>query len=263
MIRALYNAGSGMIMQQLSMDNIANNMANINTTGYKKTRTEFADALYSRLRGENAANRWGQVLPQPVDVGNGTRLAATLIDFSQGNLQQTGLELDLAIEGDGFFALRLPDGRIAYTRNGAFHRDAAGRVVSAQGYLLEPPLTVPAGAKGLTIAPDGTVTALLPGEDEPAVIGRITLYTFTNPAGMEKIGENLFVPTVNSGQATAGFPGAQGLGKLRQGYLEMANVNLAEEMVEVITAQRAYEINSRVVRTCDEMLGMANSLLRR
>ena len=262
MIRALYSASSGMQAQQLNLDVVANNLANVNTTGFKRTRTDFEDLLYQTFRAPGATGPQGSTIPSGIQVGNGTRPVATQRIFSQGDFQQTENPLDLVVEGDGFFQITRPDGTTAYTRSGAFKKDGTGRVVTSEGYVLQPNLVIPTDAKGLTIASDGTVSVTVAGQNQAQQIGQIQLAQFVNPAGLLSVGRNLFTPTSASGNAVTGVAGTNGLGTIAQGFLELSNVKVVDEMVAMITTQRAYEANSRAIQTADEMLAMSNNLRR-
>ncbi|WP_425058620.1 Flagellar basal-body rod protein FlgG [Sporomusa carbonis] len=260
MIRALWTAGTGMVAQQANLDMISNNLANVNTTGFKKSRVEFQDLMYQTLRQAGAATGPDTQLPSGVQVGHGVREVATQKLYTQGNFQNTGNDFDLAIEGDGFFQITMPDGTLAYTRDGSFKKDSQGRMVTAEGYPLEPAITIPENATGITVSSDGLVTATLSTGTQD--IGQITIARFVNPAGLESIGRNLVKETAASGAPTVGNPGTDGAGTLVQQYLEMSNVQVVEEMVNMIVAQRAYEVNSKAIQTADDMLGQAASLKR-
>lgn len=262
MIRSLYTAATGMEAQQLNLDITANNLANVSTTGFKKSRVDFQDLLYQTIRSAGGTQAQGVQVPTGVQVGLGTRIGATQKVFTTGDMISTGNPLDVAIEGDGFFQVRLPSGEIAYTRDGSFKKDADGKLVTSDGYALEPAVTIPSGALDVTIGEDGSVTATVQGQTEPQPCGNIELVNFLNPAGLMSHGRNLFTSTVASGEPVTGTPGQDGLGKLSPGYLEMANVKVVEEMVNLITAQRAYEVNSKSIQTADEMLNIANNLRR-
>ena len=262
MIRALYSASSGMQAQALNLDVVANNLANVNTAGFKRTRTDFEDLLYQTFRAPGATGPQGSTIPSGIQVGNGTRPVATQRIFSQGDFQQTENPLDLVVEGDGFFQITRPDGATAYTRSGAFKKDGTGRVVTSEGYVLLPNLVIPVDAKGLTVASDGTVSVTVAGQNQAQQIGQIQLAQFVNPAGLLSVGRNLFMPTSASGNAVTGVAGTTGLGTIAQGFLEMSNVKVVDEMVAMITTQRAYEANSRAIQTADEMLAMSNNLRR-
>jgi flagellar basal-body rod protein FlgG len=263
MIRELYTSATGMSAQQLNMDVIANNLANVNTTGFKRSRADFQDLLYQNSRGAGTAAAQGTEVPTGIRVGLGTRTAAVERIVSQGGFRQTGNSLDLVIEGDGFFQVPLPDGQIGYTRDGTFKPDSQGRLVSSDGNPLIPEISVPPEANGkVTVGQDGTVSASLPGQAAPQQLGQIQLARFVNATGLESIGRNIFRPTAASGTGTTGTPGLEGIGTLGSGMLEMSNVKVVEEMVDMITAQRAYEINSKSIQAADEMLRVANNLRR-
>ncbi len=260
MLRTLYTAATGMEAQQLRMDVISNNLANASTTGFKKTRAEFEDLLSETVRGASAPTARGGGEPTPFQVGLGVHTGTTTRSFAPGDLLNTQNPLDLAIEGNGFFRVQRSSGDPAYTRAGNFRVDATGRLVTTHGEMVEPGITVPPDATAVTISPDGTVTATVPGRADPAPLGQLTLATFTNPSGLESIGNNLFVQTVASGDAQQVRPGDQGAGTLAQGMLEGANVKAVEEMIDMIATQRAYELNSKVIQTADQMLQRLTSL---
>ena len=262
MIRALYSAASGLEAQQLNIDVIANNLANVNTAGFKQSRSEFQDLLYQNVRASGAASSTSTDLPVGLQVGLGSRPVATSRLFTQGEFRQTGNPLDLVIEGQGFFQVRLPNGDIAYTRAGAFHLNREGSVVTADGNLLEPQVTIPNDAETITVGTDGTVSVTQPGQAQAQQVGTIQLAIFQNPAGLNSIGKNLFMPTTSSGEAITGPAGENGIGTINQGFLEQSNVSVVEEMVNMIIGQRAYEINSKVVKTADEMLQTMNNVVR-
>ncbi len=264
MMRSLWTAASGMIGEQFHIDTIANNLANINTTGFKKTRAEFEDLLYQTIRLAGTPSSEISQYPTGIQVGLGVRPAATQKFYTQGSLQNTGNKLDIAIEGEGFLGVILPDGTQAYTRDGTLKLDSNGEIVTSQGYRLNPPIVLPDEfeIQSLTISKDGLVTVKVAGEDEDIEVGRILLYRFINPAGLTNIGENYVKESPASGPAVEGVPSLAGYGKLHQGFLEMSNVNAVQEMVDMIVAQRAYEFNSRAIQTSDSMLGTANSLKR-
>ncbi len=263
MIRALWTAASGMVAQQLNVDTIANNLANVNTTGFKRMRVNFQDLPYEVVR-EADATLADQVLPQSIQVGHGVRPAGTYRHFSMGPLEQTDNPLDLAIQGEGFFKVLLPDGTEAYTRDGSFRLDARGRIVTADGFLLQVRGRgeVPADATEILISPEGTITARVPGEASPRSVGEIPLYRFRNPAALHNLGQNLYRATPEAGEPTETAPGSGGTGRLAQGFLERSNVQVVEEMINLIVAQRAYEMNSKAVQTADDMLAVANQLRR-
>jgi flagellar basal-body rod protein FlgG len=261
-LRSLWTAASGMQAQALNIDVISNNLANVNTSGFKRSRADFQDLLYQNLRIAGAASSSGTEIPTSNQIGLGTKVAAVAKNFSQGDYKQTGNELDLAIDGKGFFQITTPEGEIAYSRAGSFKLDGDGNVVNSDGYLLEPQITIPTNAIQLTVGPDGTVTVMNAGELTPSEVGKIETARFANPAGLNATGKNLFMESETSGSPTTGTPGEDGLGTITQGYLEMSNVNIVEEMVYMIMAQRAYEINGKAIQTSDEMLQMANNVKR-
>jgi len=254
MFRALSTAATGMEAQQTQIDVIANNLANVNTAGFKKSRADFQDLLYQTMRAAGATSKDGAEVPVGLQVGLGVRPVATQKMFSAGDVKQTDNPLDLAIEGGGFFQVVQSGGSIAYTRSGAFKTDSQGRLVTGDGFLVEPSITVPADAVSVTVLADGTVSAVQAGQTTPVELGQIQLATFANPAGLENLGRSLFGPTQASGQAVVGAPGTLGMGTVSQGTLEMSNVKVVEEMIDLIVGQRAYEVNARVVQAADEML---------
>jgi len=262
MIRALYTAASGMNAQQTNIDNVAHNLANVNTTGFKKSRVEFEDLVYQEMRSPGASASASTEAPVGLEVGLGTRAVATARNFTSGNLQSTGSPLDLAIEGDGFFQIALPNGSIGYTRAGAFHLDAQGLMVTAEGYALQPNITIPSNATTVSVSKDGIVSASIAGQAAVQTLGTIELANFSNAAGLRPLGGNLFAPTTASGDPETGAPGTDSRGTLAQATLEDSNVSVVEEMVNMIVGQRAYEANSRVVKAADEMLQQVNSLVR-
>ena len=248
--------------QSLNIDVISNNLANVSTTGFKRSRADFQDLLYQNLRPAGTASSSGNQVPTGIQLGQGTRPVATQKIFIQGNYQHTGNELDMAIEGGGFFQIMQPNGEIAYSRSGAFKLNSDGKIVTSDGYPLEPEIAVPSNSISVTIGMDGTVSVLKAGETAPSEIGTIELAQFPNPAGLNSIGRNLYLNTAASGEVTTGTAGKDGRGTLTQGSLEMSNVSVVDEMVNMITAQRAYEINSKSIQAADEMLQMANNLKR-
>ncbi|MFO1228606.1 flagellar basal-body rod protein FlgG [Roseateles sp.] len=254
MIRSLWIAKTGMEAQQTQLDNISNNLANVGTNGYKRSHAIFEDLIYQNLRQSGANTTEQTVLPTGLQVGLGVRPVATARIYSQGNLQQTTNNLDLAIKGEGFFQIQMPDGTNAYTRDGSFQLNANGQIVTNNGYTLLPGITVPGNAQSVTIGSDGVVTVTLPSQVTPQQIGQIQLASFVNPAGLDPRGQNLFTETASSGTPNAGAPNANGLGALQQGFVETSNVNVVEELVQMIQTQRAYELNSKAVQTSDQML---------
>jgi flagellar basal-body rod protein FlgG len=248
--------------QQANIDNVAHNLANVNTTGFKKSRIEFEDLVYQQVRAAGAAASSSTEAPVGLESGLGTRAVATARNFSAGNLRATGAPLDLAIEGQGFLQIAMPDGTKAYTRAGALHLDAQGIVVTNEGYPLEPNITVPANALSVSISKDGVVSAQLAGQAASQTLGTIELANFANTGGLRALGGTLFAATTASGEAETGAPGLDGRGSLVQGFLEDSNVSVVEEMVNMIIGQRAYEANSRVVKAADEMLSQVNTLVR-
>lgn len=261
-MRALWTAATGMHAQQLTLDVAANNLANVQTAGFKRSRVDFQDLVYETLQAPGAASAQGQEIPSGFQIGHGSRAVATQRLFIKGDLQQTGNSLDLAIEGEGFFQILQPSGETAYTRAGAFKKDSEGRMVTSDGFTLQPEITIPQDALSVTVGVDGTVSVTQPGQQQPQQVGTIELVRFINPAGLQSQGRNLFIPTQASGDAIPGTPGLDGLGTLLQGFVESSNVNVVEEMVGLIISQRAYEINSRAIRTADEMMQTANNLVR-
>ena len=256
MFRSLATAASGMEAQQTRLDVTANNIANVSTNGFKKSRAEFADLIYQQTRPAGAITGNGTTAPVATEVGLGTRLVATAREHGQGELHQTNTSLDIAIEGHGYLPVQLPNGETMYTRDGALRLSSEGRLVNSEGYPVGgSEITVPPDTQILTIASDGTVSARLPGDGQSVEVGRIQLATFANAGGLMAAGGNLFRETSESGAAVIGTPGEGGAGNIRQGMLEVSNVNVVEEMIDLISGQRAYEINSRVIRAADEMLG--------
>ncbi len=262
MIRSLYTAATGMMAQQTQIDVTSNNIANVNTMGYKKQRAEFADLFYQVMEYAGVENGSTQGNPTGIEVGLGVRPTAVTKEFSQGNFKESGNNLDMAITGNGFFQIELPDGTIAYSRNGAFKLDGNGTIVNSDGHKLIPEITVPENVQNISISADGTVSVIQAGESQPSQIGKIELANFVNPAGLHSLGDNLYEKTVASGDAVTGSAGLEGFGSIRQGFVEMSNVQLVEEMTDLITGQRAYEANSKAITTSDEMLRTVNELKR-
>ena len=254
MNQSLWIAKTGLDAQQTKIANIANNLANAGTTGFKSSRAIFADLLYQNVRQVGAQSSQDTQLPSGLMVGTGVRTVATEKLFSQGNLQNTGNPLDMAIQGSGFFQILLPDGSEAYTRDGSFQIDQQGQLVTAAGFQVQPALTLPENAESVTVAGDGTVSVQLPGSGQSNQIGTIQLADFVNPAGLQPIGDNLYIESSSSGAPQPGNPGLNGLGVLQQGHVESSNVNVVEELVNMIETQRAYEMNSRAISTADQML---------
>jgi len=254
MIRSLWIAKTGMEGQQIKLDAISNNLANVGTNGYKRGGVVFEDLMYQTLRQPGAASSEQSTLPTGLQVGLGVRAAASTRNFSQGAMQQTSSPLDVAISGPGFFQIQMPDGTTGYTRDGAFQLDANGQLVTNSGHPVQPGLTVPRNATSVAIAPDGTVTAAIPGQAAPQNLGQLQLASFINPAGLESRGQNLFSETSASGTPSAGAPTTSGLGALQSGFVEGSNVNVVEELVSMIATQRAYELNSKAIQTSDQML---------
>jgi flagellar basal-body rod protein FlgG len=263
MIRALYSAASGMTAQQLNVDNIANNLANASTVGYKQRRAQFQDLLYQNLVQPGSSAGAQTVVPTGLQLGLGTRASSNEIIFSQGSFSATDNPLDMVIQGKGFFQVRRPSGELAYTRAGSFHLDRDGNVVTSDGDPLEPQITLPPDAQTISIAADGTVSYTQPNQTAAQLAGQVQLANFQNPAGLNSIGRNLYTPTDASGDPTVGNPGGQeGLGTLLQGYVEQSNVSVVEEFINLIVAQRGYEANSKVVKAADDMYQQINNLTR-
>lgn len=257
MMRALYTAASGMEALQYNMDTISNNLANVNTTGFRRNEARFQDLVYQELRAPGTPVG-ASVVPVGQDVGLGTKVGSSEKIFTQGNLEQTGNSLDLAIEGDGFFQVTQADGTTAYTRDGSFKLDANGAIVTADGYFLQPQITIPQNAQAVAVGADGTVTAMVPGSTQPQQLGQIQLARFVNPAGLSPVGgHNLYTQTGASGAPVVAQPGLNGAGSLQSGYLENSNVQVVQEIVNMIVAQRAFEANSKAISTADQMLSTA------
>jgi flagellar basal-body rod protein FlgG len=261
MLRAFSTAATGMTAQQQIVDVIANNLANINTTGFKRSQMDFQDLMYVKLRPAGATVEEGTNSPTGLEIGSGVKSASTVKVFTPGELENTSNPLDIAIQGEGFFQVRSSDGTIRYTRDGSFRLDADGNFVTASGYFVEPSISVPTDAKSILIGRDGTISVMQPGNDEPTQIGQLQLARFVNPAGLSSEGENLMSKTAASGDPLTDNPGSNGMGLLEQGFLERSNVQMVQELVKLITAQRAYEINSRAIKAGDEMLTTANRLI--
>lgn len=262
MLRALYTSATGMRAQESLIDNTANNIANVNTTGFKKSYLNFADLLYSTQRAPGTEIATGQVSPTGLQIGSGVRVVGTTKSFNPGVPEQTGGKFDVMIEGDGFFKVLIPGGEFRYTRDGSFTPDATGQLVTKDGYILQPPITVSQDAKDVTIGVDGTVSVTVAGQSTPQSIGSLQIVKFLNPAGLSSEGGNLYSATGASGNEVPGTPGQVGFGAIRQGTLEKSNVEVVTELISLITAQRAYEVNSRAIRAGDEMLSTTNDIVR-
>jgi flagellar basal-body rod protein FlgG len=260
MIRSLWISKTGLDAQQTQMDVISNNLANVSTNGFKRSRAVFEDLMYQTLRQPGAQSSQQTQLPSGMQLGTGVRPVATERIFTQGNMQQTGNDKDVAINGDGFFQVLMPDGTTAYTRDGSFQTDSQGQLVTSSGYPVQPAITLPAGTQKLTIGTDGTVSATLQGVTLPTQIGTLQLATFINNAGLSSIGQNLYQETAASGTPNPNTPGTNGAGSLSQGYVETSNVNVVEELVNMIQTQRAYEINSKAITTSDAMLSKLSGM---
>jgi flagellar basal-body rod protein FlgG len=261
MLRAFSTAATGMTAQQQIVDVIANNLANINTTGFKRSQMDFQDLMYVKLRPAGSIVEEGTNSPTGLEIGSGVKSASTVKVFTAGELENTDNPMDVAIQGDGFFQVRGGDGSTYYTRDGSFRIDSSGNFVNSSGMLLEPSITIPSDAESIQIGRDGTVSVKQPGSATPSQIGQIQLARFVNPSGLSSEGDNLLSETAASGSPTVGTPGDSGLGLLEQGFLERSNVQMVHELVNLITAQRAYEINSRAIKAGDEMLSTANQLI--
>ncbi|MEQ1820922.1 MAG: flagellar basal-body rod protein FlgG [Fimbriimonadaceae bacterium] len=261
MMRSLNTAASGMVAQQRNLDTIANNLANVNTNGFKSQRAEFQDMVYQNVRPSGGVSG-GVQQPSGMQIGLGTQFSATTGEFRQGSFQNTNNPMDLAIGGEGFFAVELPDGTRAYTRDGSFKTNSSGELVTSDGFKLADGITIQTGASALSISKNGTVQAKYPGQNEAVTVGQIKITVFPNPAGLTRLGQNLYAEGGASGTGEEKEAGAEGAGGIQQGYLEGSNVEIVEEMVKMITAQRAYEINSKAVQTSDDMLSVLNNLKR-
>jgi flagellar basal-body rod protein FlgG len=258
----MWSAAAGMTAQAYNMDTISNNLANVNTAGYKKARAEFQDLLYQTINLAGTASSANTTLPTGIQLGHGARLQAVVHQFTTGNVRPGNGPFDLAITGNGFCQVTMPDGTIGYTRDGSFSKNQDGTIVTASGYTLEPQIVIPQDATSITVARDGTVSVTQPGQALPQDIGQITLVNFINPAGLNHIGSNLLLQTQASGDPIEGQAGQDGLGEIIQGFLEMSNVDVADEMVNMIVGQRAYEANSKTIRTVDDMLSVITNLKR-
>lgn len=260
MFRALWIAKTGLDAQQMQLDTISNNLANVSTNGFKRSQAVFQDLLYQNLRQAGGQETQQNQLPTGLQVGTGVRTVATARLFTQGNLEQTGNTFDMAIEGNGFFSLEMPDGSTAYTRDGAFRIDPTGQLVTSGGIPMSPPVVIPPDAESVTIGADGTVSVTQPGQSTSIQVGQVQLATFVNPAGLDPKGQNLFQETDASGAPMIGTPGSNGAGLIHQGWVETSNVNVVEELVAMIQTQRAYEINSKAIQTSDQMLARLSQL---
>jgi flagellar basal-body rod protein FlgG len=258
----MFIAATGMEAQRLNIDVIANNLANVNTNGFKKSRADFQDLMYQGTKTAGAVSGSGTEIPAGTQVGLGVKPAAIQKMFKQGDFIATEGPLDMVIEGNGFFQISMPDGDIAYTRAGAFKLDSGGNIVNSDGYAMEPAITIPPDTTSITISSDGTVSVMQPGSNTASSVGQIEIAGFTNPGGLTAIGKNLFLTSGSSGSATTDTPGLNGLGTINQSFIELSNVNVVEEMVNMIASQRAYELNSKVVQSSDEMLQMMNNIKR-
>ena len=254
MIRSLWISKTGLDAQQTQLDVISNNLANVSTTGFKRSRAVFEDLLYQTIRQPGAQSSQQTQLPTGLQLGSGVRPVATERIFTQGNLQQSGNSLDVAINGQGFFQVLMPDGTTAYTRDGSFHLDAQGQLVTSSGYTLSPAITIPANAQTITIGRDGIISVTQPAQPAPTQVGSLQLANFVNAAGLQGRGENLYTETASSGAPSTNTPGSNGVGVVQQNYIETSNVNVVEELVSMIQTQRAYELNSKAVQTSDQML---------
>lgn len=258
---ALWISKTGLDAQQTGISVISNNLANVNTVGFKRGRAVFEDLLYQTVEQPGGSTSQSTESPSGLMLGTGVKINATQKTFTNGSVLQTENPLDLAINGRGFFQVLMPDGTLSYTRNGQFQLDNTGQIVNSHGYIMQPPITVPQGAKSVTIGADGTVSAQIAGQAAPSQVGTLQISDFINPAGLQPVGENLFTETASSGAAVAGNPGATGLGRIMQGSLEASNVNVVEELVNMIETQRAYEMNSKAIETVDSMLQYVNQTL--
>ena len=262
-MRALYTAATGMAAQELNVQVISNNIANLRTTGYKKQRAAFQDLIYDHVRRVGAqASDQGTILPVGVDIGGGVKTVGTPRLMTQGTLSPTGNELDVAIRGEGFFKIQMTDGTYAYTRDGSFQMDAQGRIVTSNGNVVQPGIAIPTNAQAISISPQGQVSATLPGSSAPSVLGQLQMTRFVNKAGLQAIGDNLFVETPASGTPQDGVPNTDGYGDVQQGNLEQANVEAVTEISDLIAAQRAYEMNGKVISAADQMLSATSNLMR-
>ncbi|MDG5815409.1 flagellar basal-body rod protein FlgG [Chitinispirillales bacterium ANBcel5] len=262
MMRSMKTAATGMEAQQLYMDTISNNLSNVNTTGFKRSKVEFQDLMYQTMREPGVRNFEGAMAPSGIEVGLGVKPAGTQRIFEQGSLNRTENPLDIAVKGEGMFQIMLPDGSTAYTRDGSFKLSSDGTLVTSSGFMLQPQIAIPEGSQELTVAADGRVTVMMPGDETSIDIGQIELVRFVNPSGLKSLGGNLYSMTDASGLPMVSYPGEEGAGVIEQGYTEASNVQIVEEMVGMITAQRAFEIVSKSIQTAEEMLQIANNLKR-
>ncbi|MFW6386440.1 MAG: flagellar basal-body rod protein FlgG [Bacillota bacterium] len=262
MISALWTSATGMNAQQTNIDVTSNNLSNVNTAGFKKSRVGFEDLMYQNIRQPGSPNAQGEEIPVGIEKGHGTKVASTQKLFGEGDVKSTDNPLDILIEGDGFLEVTQPDGSQAYTRAGSLKQDSEGRLVTSEGYLVSPEIVLPEDTEDISIQSDGTVNVKRGGAEESETVGQIELYRFPNKAGLNSIGRNLYEPSVASGDPMFGLPGEEGFGTINQGFLEMSNVKVVEEMVNMIAAQRAYDVNSKSIQASDEMLQTANQLRR-
>jgi flagellar basal-body rod protein FlgG len=262
MTRSLNTAATGMVAQQFNLDTIANNLSNVNTTSFKQQRAEFSDIFYQTFKASGAGNGGSARQPMSLQVGLGSRFSATSTNFANGPLQATSNPLDFAINGEGFFQVELPSGRTGFTRDGSFKRDVNGLMVTSEGYPIQPAITIPAGSTAISVSEGGVVSAILPGQNEPQEVGQITIALFANPSGLTRVGQNIYEAGGASGDPQLVNPAEEGAGRLQSGFIEGSNVQVVEEMVRMIMAQRAYEINSKAIVTADEMLSILNNLKR-
>lgn len=261
MNQALWAAKTGLDAQQTRMAVVSNNLANVNTMGFKQSRAVFEDLLYQNVRQSGGQSSQDTQLPSGMNLGTGVRVVATEKLFTQGSLLQTGNAMDVAINGRGFFQILLPDGSLAYTRDGSFQKNSQGEMVTASGYTIQPSITIPEGAQSITIGNDGVVSVLLAGQTSPSQVGSLQTVDFINPVGLQPMGENLYLETASSGTAQSGTPGLNGFGSLAQGALEGSNVNVVSELINMIETQRAYEMNSKAISTADQMMQYLNNNL--
>ncbi len=260
MLRSLTTAATGMLAQQLNIDVISNNLANVNTAGYKKSRAEFQDLLSQTIKSSGAQIFQGTTQPVGIQIGLGTKTSATVKEFNEGAFKSTGGRLDLAIEGDGFFQVQMDDGSVAYTRDGSFKMDANGQITTSDGFIVQPQVAIPTDAQEVTITPDGRVSVRVAGDSSQTEIGTLTLVKFPNPSGLSSAGKNLYLETAASGTPVEGSPGQEGLGTIQQGFIESSNVQVVEELINLIQAERAFEANSKLIRASDEMLRILNRM---